>query len=106
MEPGVSIESGSAIRVVVLPVGRQIPLACLREVARHTHVNLAYMWPYYLEHHKSPFTHQPWDAGCPCLKFVLSSCVPLPWESSRKVLAVVGICHLLSSLDLGRIGVT
>jgi hypothetical protein len=37
---------------------------------------------------------------------VLGGCVPSPWEdfqSSRKVLAVVGICHIPSSPNLDRI---
>ncbi|TVU15339.1 hypothetical protein EJB05_38856 [Eragrostis curvula] len=110
MEPGLSIESGSAIRVAVLPVGGPIPPACLRDyaalVARHARVDLASLRPYYKEHQKSPFAHQPWDAGCLRLKFVLGGCVPSPWEdfqSSRKVLAVVGICHLPSSPNLDRV---
>uniref|UniRef100_A0A0E0PB70 Trafficking protein particle complex II-specific subunit 120 homolog n=1 Tax=Oryza rufipogon TaxID=4529 RepID=A0A0E0PB70_ORYRU len=108
MEPGVSIESGSAIRVAVLPVGGPISPARLRDyaalVARHARVDLASLRPYYSEHQKSPFAHQPWGGGCLRLKFVLGGCVPSPWEdfqSSRKVLAVVGICHLPSSPDLG-----
>jgi hypothetical protein len=110
MEPGLSIESGSAIRVVVLPVGGAIPPQCLRDyaalVARHARVDLASLRPYYSEHQKSPFAHQPWDTGCLRLKFVLGGCVPSPWEdfqSSRKVLAVVGICHLPSSPDLAKV---
>jgi hypothetical protein len=110
MEPGVSIESGSAIRVAVLPVGGPISPARLRDyaalVARHARVDLASLRPYYSEHQKSPFAHQPWGGGCLRLKFVLGGCVPSPWEdfqSSRKVLAVVGICHLPSSPDLGRV---
>lgn len=110
MEPGLSIESGSAIRVAVLPVGGPIPPQCLRDyaalVAAHARVDLASLRPYYSEHQKSPFSHQPWDTGCLRLKFVLGGCVPSPWEdfqSSRKVLAVVGICHLPSSPDLARV---
>ncbi|KAG8082572.1 hypothetical protein GUJ93_ZPchr0014g47469 [Zizania palustris] len=110
MEPGVSIESGSAIRVAVLPVGGPIPPACLRDyaalVARYARVDLASLRPSYSEHQKSPFAHQPWDTGCLRLKFVLGGCVPSPWEdfqSSRKVLAVVGICHLPSSPNLDRV---
>ncbi|XP_062226092.1 trafficking protein particle complex II-specific subunit 120 homolog [Phragmites australis] len=110
MEPGLSIESGTAIRVAVLPVGGPIPPPCLRDyaalVARHARVDLASLRPYYKEHQKSPFAHQPWDTGYLRLKFVLGGCVPSPWEdfqSSRKVLAVVGICHLPSSPDLDRV---
>ncbi|CAL5016074.1 unnamed protein product [Urochloa decumbens] len=110
MEPGLSIESGSAIRVAVLPVGGTIPPPRLREyaalVARHARVDLASLRNYYSEHQKSPFAHQPWDTGCLRLKFVLGGCVPSPWEdfqSSRKVLAVIGICHLPSSPDLDRV---
>ncbi|OEL21859.1 Trafficking protein particle complex II-specific subunit 120-like protein [Dichanthelium oligosanthes] len=110
MEPGLSIESGSAIRVVVLPVGGTIPTPRLREyaalVARHARVDLASLRTYYSEHQKSPFAHQPWETGCLRLKFVLGGCVPSPWEdfqSSRKVLAVIGICHLPSSPDLDRV---
>ncbi|KAL6650997.1 hypothetical protein ACP70R_009922 [Stipagrostis hirtigluma subsp. patula] len=110
MEPGLSIESGSAIRVAVLPVGGPIPPPCLRDyaalVARHGRVDLSSLRPYYSEHQKSPFAHQPWETGCLRLKFVLGGCVPSPWEdfqSSRKVLAVIGICHLPSSPDLDRV---
>jgi len=110
MEPGLSIESGSAIRVAVLPVGGTIPPPRLREyaalVARHARVDLASLRTYYSEHQKSPFAHQPWETGCLRLKFVLGGCVPSPWEdfqSSRKVLAVIGICHLPSSPDLDRV---
>jgi hypothetical protein len=110
MEPGLSIESGSAIRVAVLPVGGPIPPPRLREyaalVARHARVDLASLRTYYAEHQKSPFQHQPWETGCLRLKFVLGGCVPSPWEdfqSSRKVLAVIGICHLPSSPDLDRV---
>nr|CAB3485040.1 unnamed protein product [Digitaria exilis] len=110
MEPGLSIESGSAIRVAVLPVGGPIPPPRLREyaalVARHARVDLASLRTYYSEHQKSPFMHQPWETGCLRLKFVLGGCVPSPWEdfqSSRKVLAVIGICHLPSSPDLDRV---
>ncbi|CAN6240048.1 unnamed protein product [Urochloa humidicola] len=110
MEPGLSIESGSAIRVAVLPVGGTIPPPRLREyaalVARHARVDLSSLRTYYSEHQKSPFAHQPWETGCLRLKFVLGGCVPSPWEdfqSSRKVLAVIGICHLPSSPDLDRV---
>ncbi|ONM16159.1 Trafficking protein particle complex II-specific subunit 120-like protein [Zea mays] len=110
MEPGLSIESGSAIRVAVLPVGGPIPPPRLREyaalVARHARVDLASLRTYYAEHQKSPFQHQPWETGCLRLKFVLGGCVPSPWEdfqSSRKVLAVIGICHLPSSPDLDHV---
>ncbi|RCV34395.1 hypothetical protein SETIT_7G157000v2 [Setaria italica] len=110
MEPGLSIESGSAIRVAVLPVGGTIPPPRLREymalVSRHARVDLASLRTYYAEHQKSPFAHQPWETGCLRLKFVLGGCVPSPWEdfqSSRKVLAVIGICHLPSSPDLDRV---
>ncbi|CAO2035652.1 unnamed protein product [Urochloa humidicola] len=110
MEPGLSIESGSAIRVAVLPVGGAIPPPRLREyaalVARHARVDLASLRTYYSEHQKSPFAHQPWETGCLRLKFVLGGCMPSPWEdfqSSRKVLAVIGICHLPSSPDLDRV---
>jgi hypothetical protein len=110
MEPGLSIESGSAIRVIVLPVGGPIPAQCLRDyaalVSHHARVDLASLRPYYKEHQKSPFAHQPWDAGFLRFKFVLGGCVPSPWEdfqSSRKVLAVVGICHLPSSPNLDRV---
>uniref|UniRef100_A0A0E0JL37 Uncharacterized protein n=1 Tax=Oryza punctata TaxID=4537 RepID=A0A0E0JL37_ORYPU len=58
MEPGVSIESGSAIRVVVLPMGGPIPPVCLRDctalVARHTHVDLASLRPYYSNTTRAP----------------------------------------------------
>jgi trafficking protein particle complex subunit 9 len=75
-------------------------------VSRHSRVDLASLRPYNKEHQKSPFAHQPWDAECLRLKFVLGGCVPSPWEdfqSSRKVLAVVGICHIPSSPNLDRV---
>ncbi|KAK1268532.1 hypothetical protein QJS04_geneDACA013742 [Acorus gramineus] len=106
MEPDVSIESGCMIRVAVLPVG-EVPSAELREYAamlsRHRRVELSSVSSFYAEHQKSPFGSQPWDTGSLRFKFVVGGSPPSPWEdfqSDRKILAVVGLCHCPSSPDL------
>ncbi|RZC48701.1 hypothetical protein C5167_017127 [Papaver somniferum] len=110
MEPDVSIESGCMIRIAVVPIGK-IPQAELREyismLFRHSKVELSAISSFYTEHQKSPFSHQPWDNGSLRFKFVIGGAaggvVGSPWEdfqSNRKILAVIGLCHCPSSPDL------
>jgi len=94
------------IRVAVLPIGT-VPQSLLREyrsmLERHQTIPLSGMSSFYTEHQKSPFAHQPWDSGSLRFKFVLGGSPPSPWEdfqSNRKILAVIGICHCPSSPDL------
>ena len=95
------------IRIAVLPVGGAIPHHQLREYAamlgRHTRIDLSSISSFYKEHQKSPFAHQPWETGCLRFKYMLGGAPPSPWEdfqSCRKILAVVGLCHCPSSPDL------
>ncbi|KAG6494566.1 hypothetical protein ZIOFF_042324 [Zingiber officinale] len=111
MEPDVSIETGSMIRVAVLPVGGSIPHSRLRSyvamLGQHTKIDLCSISSFYLEHQKSPFTHQPWETGSIRFKFMLGGSPPSPWEdfqSCRKILAVIGLCHCPSSTDLDLVG--
>ncbi|KAK6927596.1 TRAPP II complex, Trs120 [Dillenia turbinata] len=106
MEPDASIESTSMIRVAVLPIG-PIPSSTLRDyvsmLTRHQKIDLSSISSFYTEHQKSPFAHQPWDSGSLRFKFMLGGSAPSPWEdfqSNRKILAVIGICHCPSSPDL------
>lgn len=106
MEPDVSIESGCMIRVAVLPIG-PVPRARLRDYAamlsRHQRVELSAISSFYMEHQKSPFTHQPWDSGSLRFRFLFGGAQTSPWEdfqSCRKILAVIGLCHLPSLPDL------
>ncbi|XP_057959310.1 trafficking protein particle complex II-specific subunit 120 homolog [Malania oleifera] len=106
MEPDVSIETGSMIRVAVLPIGA-VPTALLRDYAsllvQHRKVELSAISSFYTEHQKSPFANQPWESGSLRFKFMLGGSPPSPWEdfqSNRKILAVIGICHCPSSPDL------
>ncbi|XP_031372555.1 trafficking protein particle complex II-specific subunit 120 homolog isoform X2 [Punica granatum] len=106
MEPDVSIETGAMIRVAVLPIGH-IPAQLLRDytgmLLRHHTIALSAVSSFYTEHQKSPFAHQPWDSGSLRFRFVIGGCPPSPWEdfqSNRKILAVIGICHCPSSPDL------
>ncbi|OVA11580.1 TRAPP II complex [Macleaya cordata] len=107
MEPDVSIESGCMIRIAVVPIGR-IPQAELREyvsmLVRHSRVELSAISSFYTEHQKSPFAHQPWDTGSLRLKFIIGGGIGgSPWEdfqSNRKILAVIGLCHCPCSPDL------
>ncbi|KAK7260919.1 hypothetical protein RIF29_27220 [Crotalaria pallida] len=106
MEPEVSIEGSSMIQVAVLPIGT-VPPTVLRDyysmlLPLHT-IPLSAINPFYTEHQKSPFAHQPWDSGSLRFKFVLGGATPSPWEdfqSHRKTLASVGIVHCPSSPDL------
>ncbi|KAL5783055.1 hypothetical protein ACOSP7_008084 [Xanthoceras sorbifolium] len=106
MEPDVSIETSCMIRIAVLPIGT-VPPTLLRDyhsmLLRHQTIPLAAISPFYTEHQKSPFTNQPWDSGSLWFKFVLGGAPASPWEdfqSNRKILAVIGICHCPSSPDL------
>ncbi|KAI9106686.1 hypothetical protein K1719_022214 [Acacia pycnantha] len=106
MEPDVSIESSARIQVAVLPIGT-VPSNILRDyysmlLPLHR-IPLSAISSFYTEHQKSPFAHQPWDSGFLQFKFVLGGSQPSPWEdfqSHRKTLAVIGICHCPSSPDL------
>ncbi|WOK96277.1 trafficking protein particle complex II-specific subunit [Canna indica] len=107
MEPDVSIETGSMIRIAVLPVGGAIPHPQLRSyvamLGRHTRIDLSSISSFYSEHQKSPFTHQPWETGSIRFKFMLGGATASPWEdfqSCRKILAVIGLCHCPVSPDL------
>ncbi|CAI9759689.1 unnamed protein product [Fraxinus pennsylvanica] len=109
MEPDVSIETSSMIRAAVLPIGT-IPTPLFRDYAsmlnRHQTVSLSSISSFYAEHQKSPFAHQPWDSGSLRFKFMLGGSPPSPWEdfqSNRKILAVIGICHCPLSPDLGSV---
>ncbi|KAM6580603.1 hypothetical protein CsatA_004377 [Cannabis sativa] len=106
MEPGVSIETSSMIRVAVLPIG-EVPPTLLRDyfsmLLRYQTILLSAISSFYTEHQKSPFAHQPWDSGSLRFKFILGGAPPSPWEdfqSNRKILAIIGICHCPSSPDL------
>ncbi|KAJ0243268.1 Trafficking protein particle complex II-specific subunit 120 [Hirschfeldia incana] len=106
MEPDVSIETLSIIRIAVLPIGT-IPPPLLRDyhsmLLRHHTIALSAISSFYTEHQKSPFTNQPWESGSLRFKFVLGGSPPSPWEdfqSNRKILAVIGLCHCPSSPDL------
>lgn len=101
-----SIETSSMIRVAVLPIG-SVPPTLLRDylsmLLRHQLIPLSAISSFYTEHQKSPFAHQPWDSGSLRFKFILGGDPPSPWEdfqSNRKILAVIGICHCPSSPDL------
>lgn len=107
MEPDVSMESGSMIRIAVIPIGGQIPPPSLRSylsmLTQHRRVDLSAMSSFYSEHQKSPFAHQPWDTGALKFKYVVGGAPASPWEDfqpNRKILAVVGICHCPTSPDL------
>ncbi|KAM3759187.1 hypothetical protein ACB098_01G102600 [Castanea mollissima] len=106
MEPDVSIETSSVIRIAVLPIGT-VPPSLLREyqtmLLRQQTIPQSAISSFYTEHQKSPFAHQPWDTGSLRFKFILGGAPPSPWEdfqSNRKILAVIGICHCPSSPDL------
>ncbi|KAK9080017.1 hypothetical protein SSX86_001692 [Deinandra increscens subsp. villosa] len=107
MEPDVSIDTSSMIRIAVVPVG-DIPLHIFRDyagmLARHHHdIQLSAITSFYTEHQKSPFSQQPWDSGSLSFKFILGGSPPSPWEdfqSNRKIHGVIGICHCPSSPDL------
>ena len=106
MEPDVSIETSSMIRVAVIPVG-PVPPNHLRDYSamllRHCTISLSTISSFYTEHQKGPFSNQPWDSGSLRFKFMLGGSPSSPWEdfqSNRKILAVIGLCHCPSSPDL------
>ncbi|KAG5244419.1 trafficking protein particle complex II-specific [Salix suchowensis] len=95
MEPDVSIETSSMIRIAILPIG-EIPHQTLRDyysMFHHHHpIPLSSISSFYTEEQKSPFTSLPWDTGS--LR---------PWEdfqSNRKILSVIGVFHCPLSPDL------
>ncbi|XP_020536362.1 trafficking protein particle complex II-specific subunit 120 homolog isoform X2 [Jatropha curcas] len=109
MEPDVSIETSCMIRIAVLPIG-PVPPNVLRDYysmfLRHHIIPLSAISSFYTEHQKSPFANQPWDTGSLRFRFVLGGSPPNPWEdfqSNRKILAVIGVCHCPSSPDLGSV---
>lgn len=109
MEPDASIETSSMIRVAVLPIATVPPLL-FRDYASmllcHNTVSLSSISSFYTEHQKSPFQYQPWDSGSIRFKFIIGGSPPSPWEdfqSNRKILAVIGICHCPSSPDLASV---
>ncbi|KAI3687135.1 hypothetical protein L1987_80826 [Smallanthus sonchifolius] len=106
MEPDVSIDTSSMIRIAVLPVG-DIHLHLFRKYAgmlgRHHKIELSTITSFYTEHQKSPFSQRPWDSGSLRFKFIVGGSPPSPWEdfqSNRKIHGVIGICHCPSSPDL------
>ncbi|XP_059658214.1 trafficking protein particle complex II-specific subunit 120 homolog [Cornus florida] len=106
MEPDVSIETSCMIRVAVLPIGAIQPPQFRDYVSmlfRHHKIELSTISSFYTEHQKSPFSQQPWDSGSLCFQFMVGGSPPSPWEdfqSNRKILAVIGICHCPASPDL------
>eukprot|EP00257_Ricinus_communis_P014774 XP_015572532.1 trafficking protein particle complex II-specific subunit 120 homolog [Ricinus communis] len=106
MEPDVSIETSCMIRIAIIPIGA-VPAKILRDYysmfeGQHR-IPLSAISSFYTEHQKSPFANQPWDTGSLRFKFVLGGSPPSPWEdfqSNRKILAVIGVCHCPSSPDL------
>ncbi|KAJ6383033.1 hypothetical protein OIU77_031456 [Salix suchowensis] len=106
MEPDVSIETSSMIRIAILPIG-EIPHQTLRDyysMFHHHHpIPLSSISSFYTEEQKSPFTSLPWDTGSLRFKFILCGSPPSPWEdfqSNRKILAVIGVFHCPLSPDL------
>ncbi|XP_011625069.1 trafficking protein particle complex II-specific subunit 120 homolog isoform X2 [Amborella trichopoda] len=109
MEPDVSIESGCMIRIAVLPVG-DMPRSNMRDyvsmLLRLNKIELSSISSFYTEHQKSPFAHQPWENGSLRFKFLVGGAQPSAWEdfqSNRKILGVIGLCHCPSSPDLGAV---
>ncbi|XP_078433415.1 transport protein TRS120 [Wolffia australiana] len=107
MEPDVSMETASTIRVAVLPIGGPFSADQFRDYAsmlvKHRRVDLSSISTFYMEHQKSPFAHQPWETGGLRFQFIIGGSPASPWEDfqpNRKILAVVGICHCPSSPDL------
>lgn len=105
-----SMETCRVIRIAVLPTGGQIPADTLRYyismLSQFNSVDLSSISSFYVEHQKSPFAHQPWDSGSLLFKFVIGGESASAWEdfqSNRKILAVVGICHCPSCPDLGEV---
>jgi hypothetical protein len=106
MEPDVSVETSAMIRIAIIPIGK-IPHQTLRDYysmfLHHHTIPLSSISSFYTEEQKSPFTNQPWETGSLRFKFVLGGAPPSPWEdfqSNRKILAVIGVCHCPLSPDL------
>ncbi|XP_071721272.1 trafficking protein particle complex II-specific subunit 120 homolog [Rutidosis leptorrhynchoides] len=106
MEPDVSIETCSMIRIAVIPIGSINPTHFRQYVAMlgcHNTMELSSISSFYTQGNKSPFSQQPWDSGNLRFKFVIGGSQPSPWEdfqSYRKIHGVIGICHCPSSPDL------
>ncbi|KAJ6295395.1 hypothetical protein OIU78_023422 [Salix suchowensis] len=106
MEPDVSVETSAMIRIAIIPIGK-IPHQTLRDYysmfLHHHTIPLSSISSFYTEEQKSPFTNQPWETGSLRFKFILGGEPPSPWEdfqSNRKILAVIGVCHCPLSPDL------
>ncbi|CAA6672273.1 unnamed protein product [Spirodela intermedia] len=88
MEPDVSMETGSMIRVAVLPVGGPVPRTssglCIHAGATQQ-VALSSISSFYMEHQKSPFTNQPWETGSLRFKFMVGGSPPAPGRTSSRI---------------------
>lgn len=109
MEPDVSIETSSMIRIAVIPIGT-IHSHQFRDyvamLGRHHNIELSAISSFYTVHEKSPFSQQPWYSGNLRFKYVIGGSPPSPWEDFqpyRKIHGVIGICHCPSSPDLGSV---
>ncbi|CAH1442282.1 unnamed protein product [Lactuca virosa] len=109
MEPDVSIETSSMIRIAVIPIGT-IHSHQFRDyvamLGRHHNIELSAISSFYTVHEKSPFSQQPWCSGNLRFKYVIGGSPPSPWEDFqpyRKIHGVIGICHCPSSPDLGSV---
>lgn len=107
MEPDVSIETCSTIRLAVIPIGTITPTIFRSYISMLTHhhtIELSSISSFYTEQNKkSPFTQQPWDSGTLLFKYVIGGSEPSPWEefqAYRKIHGVIGICHCPSNSDL------
>ncbi|GJT77658.1 trafficking protein particle complex II-specific subunit 120 [Tanacetum coccineum] len=109
MEPDVSIETCSMIRIAVIPVGAIHPDHFRNYVAmlnHHQKIELSSITSFYTRQKKSPFKQQPWDKGYLRFKYVVGESQPSGWEdfqAYRKIHCVLGICHCPSSPDLDRV---
>nr|XP_043611376.1 trafficking protein particle complex II-specific subunit 120 homolog [Erigeron canadensis] len=112
MEPDVSIETCSMIRIAVIPIGTIDPThfrTYISMLGRHHIIELSSISSFYTESHKSPFSQLPWDTGGTLrFKYVIGGSPPCPWEdfhAYRKIHGVIGICHCPSSPDLDSVAV-
>ena len=106
MEPNVSVDSGSMIRIVVIGLGN-IPTSSLQDyvslVVNHNQIHLANVASFYTEHQKSPFAQQPWGSGRLCFKFLVGGACKSPWEdfqAQRKIHGIIGLAHCPTSPDI------
>ncbi|XP_024360781.1 trafficking protein particle complex II-specific subunit 120 homolog [Physcomitrium patens] len=106
MEPEVSVEGGSMIRVAVVAIG-EMPPSQFRDyvemLVQHAQIPLSTVSTYYTEHQKSPFSQQLWETGSLLLKFMVGGASKSPWEdfqAHRKILGVIGLCHLPLTPDI------